>query len=447
MDQLFDKAKEIFPEASDDEIMQGISQIRQQAPQASDDEILKSAVAMKQAKDDGSFVKQMATQGVKEKYGLADRQAIVDQNKEDASGINWQAGLAALGSGLRGGNALEAGMSVVNQQEAGRQNKLKEFDAQKAQYLADRNDAASQEKLKRESDPNSLESKQAQDLAIAMGMKPDLAKGLTAARFKELGPLAEAKYKIAQTALDRKEARVAKSEQRNDKLSDDLVIKMQKDLDPNQARGGNLAKNQAQMDQADRLKALYTESNGDIRNLDSRQIEELAIGMNKMLSGSSQGSSSQVEALVPKTARGNASKLKEWLLNDPQGTNQIEFVKRMAETVERERQVAGNQIKNAQVQRLSAYNKLKKADPERYKQVLNAYGIDDSDIDETGHYMPAKAQGQGPMAKAGPVRMKDPQGNIRLVPAEQVAAAKQAGGVVVDEAVADANKKGPLNGI
>lgn len=205
MDPLFDQAKSIFPEASDDEIMQGINQIRQQAPNASDDEILKSAVAMKQSKDDGSFMKQMATQGVKEKYGLADRQAIVDQNKEDASGINWQAGLAALGAGLQGRNALEAGMSVANQQEAGRQNKLKEFDTQKAQYIADRNDASSQEKLKRESDPNSLESKQAQDLARAMGMNPELTKGLTATRFNSLSPVLEKKLKMAQDAQAKKD--------------------------------------------------------------------------------------------------------------------------------------------------------------------------------------------------------------------------------------------------
>lgn len=443
MDPLFSKAKELFPTAEDQEIEQGISKIRQEAPEASDDEILQTAQKMKQAKEDGSFIKQMVNQDIKQKYGLADRQAIVDENKKDASGINWSAGLAALGAGLSGGDASKAASGIMQQQEAKRQGRLSEFDHQKSQYLADRDDAAGQAKLARETDPNSAESKMAQDLATAMGMNPDQAKGLTASKFKDFSPALQKKYEIAERSLDRKERSEdrrdmfqAKNQQRTEKISDDLVMKMQKDLDPNQARAGNLARNQAQVDQSDRLKGLYTESNGDIRNLDSRQMEELAIGMNKMLSGSSAGSTTQVEALLPKTAVGNSSKLKEWLLNDPQGTNQIEFVKRMAETVDRERQIAQNQVKNAQVQRLSAYDKLKRSDPERYKQVLNSYGIDESDLDEKGHYVSPKKNQSSAMAQSNTVRMKDPQGNIRLVPKNQVGQATSAGGIVLDEMVA-----------
>jgi hypothetical protein len=153
------------------------------------------------------------------------------------------------------------------------------------------------------------------------------------------------------------------------------------DLDPNKARGGNMSFNQKKVDQAERLEGLIKDSSGNISNLDSRQVEELAIGLNSMLSNSSSSAVSQVEALVPKTALGNASKLKEWLTNNPTGMNQMAFVKRMADTVTREKTIASNQIKKAQKQRLSAYSKFKDADPDQYNQILNAYGLNENPDD------------------------------------------------------------------
>jgi hypothetical protein len=205
MDPLYDQAKQLYPNASDDEIMQGISQIRQENPNAADDEILKSASAIKQAKDDGSFMKQMVNQDVKNKYGLADRQKIVDQNTQEASGPDWAAGLAALGAGLQGKDAAQAGMAFRQQSEAERQKRLDAFDRDKKQYLFDRDDASSQEKLAQEMDPNSEYSKIAKELAISMGMSPDRAKDLTAAKFKDFSPALQKKYEIAQRSLDRRE--------------------------------------------------------------------------------------------------------------------------------------------------------------------------------------------------------------------------------------------------
>lgn len=233
--------------------------------------------------------------------------------------------------------------------------------------------------------------------------------------------------------MTRKDAKESADKFKEDKLNDVLIQRMQNDLDPNKARGGNMAKNQAQVDQADRLKGLYTEANGDIRNLDSRQMEELAIGMNKMLSGSSSGSVTQVQALLPHTVVGSATKLKEWLMNDPTGTDQVKFVQRMAETVEREREIAQGQVKAAQIQRLSAYDKLKGRDPERYQQLLNSYGIEESDMDEKGRYKPPV---RGPSESAGSgdkVKVVDPQGNIRSIPRSLLSKALDAGGKLADE--------------
>ena len=160
------------------------------------------------------------------------------------------------------------------------------------------------------------------------------------------------------------------------------ALLLKDDLDPNKARGGNLAFNQKKVDQAERLEALITDSNGNVSNLDQRQIEELAIGLNSMLTNASTGAASQVAALVPKSAVGNVQKLKEWLSNEPTGTNQLEFVKRMADTVNREKATAQNQVMKAQVQRLSAHSGLQKTNPDLYNEITQSYGLTPDAIEQ-----------------------------------------------------------------
>ena len=237
MDPLYQQAKSLFPDAKDDEIMQGLSQIRQENPNASDDEILQSASAIKKSKDDGSFMKQMVNADVKNKYGLADRQKIVDQNNAEASAPNFMAGLSAFGAGLGGGNAAQAGMAFKKEQQDQRDKKLDAFDRDKKQYLFDRDDASSQEKLAQEMDPNSEYSKIAKELAISMGMSPDRAKDLTAAKFKDFSPALQKKYEIAQRSLDRqvmfadrKEAKEQRNEDR-EMLRQDRLAKEAKPSD------------------------------------------------------------------------------------------------------------------------------------------------------------------------------------------------------------------------
>ena len=227
-DPLYAQAKQLFPNASDEEIEQGLAQVREQAPAASDQELLASAGKIQASMNDGSFMKQMVNHDIKQKYGLADRQKIVDQNAQEASGPNWQAGLAALGAGLQGGNALQAGMSVAKQQEDTRKGRLAEFDKQKSQYLSDRDDAAAQEKLKREMDPNSDESKMAQSLAVAMGMSAAQAKSLTASKFKEFSPALQKKYEIAEKSLDRKERSADRMESREIRQSEKQLAREDK---------------------------------------------------------------------------------------------------------------------------------------------------------------------------------------------------------------------------
>lgn len=152
------------------------------------------------------------------------------------------------------------------------------------------------------------------------------------------------------------------------------------DLDPNKARGGNLASNQKRVDSADRVKALLAQVHN---NPDPRQMEELAISTQSLLSNSGSPGAEQVRALIPQTALGSANKFVEWISNNPTGTGQQAFVTRMAETVDRERSLAQQQVQKAQTQRLSAHSKFQSKYPDSYNAITRSYGLSgDSEGDD-----------------------------------------------------------------
>lgn len=112
--------------------------------------------------------------------------------------------------------------------------------------------------------------------------------------------------------------------------------------------------------------------NGD---LDNRQIKELARSLDSMLSN---GASTVTGAsgLVPSTASGDAAKIEEYLTGMPKGAGQQAFVKRLADTVKREKQIAQKQVNATQNKVLSAYSHLKQKAPDRYSDMMKAYGIE-----------------------------------------------------------------------
>ncbi len=236
---------------------------------------------------------------------------------------------------------------------------------------------------------------------------------------------------LAQRARERAQDMSARADDRSDAQDEKQNIKwasqMKDDLDPNKARGGNMASNQKRIDNADRVNALLAQVHN---NPDPRQMEELAISTQALLSSSGSPAAEQVKALIPHTAMGSAQAFKEWLMNDPQGTNQQAFVSRMAETVQREQEVARNQVQKAQKSRLSAYGKFKDADPDTYNSIINSYGLGKPEPEEPKPKSPSSvaAATSGSSEPSGKVRMLAPDGSVRLVPAEQVGAALQAGG-------------------
>lgn len=201
-----------------------------------------------------------------------------------------------------------------------------------------------------------------------------------------------------------KEKVAAAKKAADDKQVASLSEKMKKDIDPNKSRYGNMASEQGKVVQATHLQSLLKDSGGNINNLPAAQVEETAIGLNKLISGVNGGADRQVQALVPHSIIGDAQKLKAWLINEPQGANQQAFLKYMSDSVDRQGRVAADNVKKAQMSLAGsgAYKKLKELDPDTFNQNLTSFYLDPEELDEKGQYKP----------KGGPT----PQGGASVGP-------------------------------
>jgi hypothetical protein len=181
--------------------------------------------------------------------------------------------------------------------------------------------------------------------------------------------LQEKKIEAGQRSSDRSQLQSQRLDERDEKgfqqLSDHL--------DPTKGRAGIFGKYQDTVDSSDKIQQLVTDSGGNLKNLDQRQMNELAIAVNKMLGGSQ--SEHGIKDLVPQTLVGDLNAIKERLTNAPQGMGQQEFVKRMYETMDRERSLAQSKLKGVQIQRARGYEDLRQRHPDRFQQILDNYGI------------------------------------------------------------------------
>lgn len=232
---LIERAKVEFPDEPEEMVVKGIEKIKSVNPKATDDQVLQIAKSTKDQMQGAAPASQIENPLVKDhiqklygdKFSNEARQKIVDENKSDASGLQFGASLAALGAGLAGGDAVAAGQSVLKNKQSMRDSKLADFDKQRSNTLQDyqtgrqlKQDVEGDDKLLRESDVNSDESKMAQELAREMGVSPEVAKTLTAARFKEISPVMQKKYEIEQKRLDRAESREMRQTDRDVKIEE-----------------------------------------------------------------------------------------------------------------------------------------------------------------------------------------------------------------------------------
>lgn len=151
-DPIGDALNFSFPVVEQQSIPDEIIKTKQRAPSLVADNV----PAMSESIPDD--VKQELYKNIAQKFGLdkytsQDRQALVDQNNEDASGFNWQAAIGGLGSAIAGKGSTGAD-EIINTQEKNRQKKLDQFDKQKASAVEDMKISQQSDAI----DPNSAAS-------------------------------------------------------------------------------------------------------------------------------------------------------------------------------------------------------------------------------------------------------------------------------------------------
>lgn len=146
------------------------------------------------------------------------------------------------------------------------------------------------------------------------------------------------------------------------------------DLDPSKNVRNPYGVAQLGLSRAERIEGLVSQYK-DL-NLDAREMEELAIGLNSMLQGSNISSQKQVMGLIPRSAVGNVQRMKEWLENNPQGLNQQKFVERMLNDVRREKQVFQGQVMKFARSKVAKYSDLLKKYPEETNDILKSFNVD-----------------------------------------------------------------------
>lgn len=239
------------------------------------------------------------------------------------------------------------------------------------------------------SDPDSPQSQALRQIAKGYGMK--VTDDMTGTQLSDLIPIAEKAYNANENRASRmdlaQQRRQAQAEQfalkreslqqniaaKNDEKTSKKFTLLEQSIDPTKGRTGEFGKQQARINNADAIDTMIRDANGKLTNLTQTQIQELAIGINKMLGGSE--AHGAIEALVPKNINMSAAGIKDWLTSEPNGTNQQKFVELMSHTLDRERALAQAKIKQAQIAKIKAYRDLQEVDPDKFATILAENGI------------------------------------------------------------------------
>ena len=162
-------------------------------------------------------------------------------------------------------------------------------------------------------------------------------------------------------------------------------------LDPNGARAGNMGTAAKRVQVSGALRKLVEKPDGSGLNLmDSRQIYELARGLDAMLSAGA-ATISGTEHLIPSTFQGGLAQYWEKLKNEPQPGAQQEFVERMYETIVREQAYWDEQVKAMAKARLGSLKPQFQRYPDSTAAAMEEYGINAEDVP---HHPYFKAKGQ-----------------------------------------------------
>lgn len=230
-------------------------------------------------------------------------------------------------------------------------------------------------------DPNSPLSKQMRE-QFKKVFKYDIGANYSAADIEKVLPQMTSILNVQEQAATRREiakqnAEIRKSKEqeaadyKTDKRFSELGNKITAEIASSRGAFGKAANTKRA---AESIEAFVGQ--GDPNNLDNRQISEIARSLDSMLS-SGQATVSGMEHFIPKTALGSAAEIEEYIQGIPKGAKQGEFVRRMMETVEREKDLASKQIQRTGKVISEGYSDLKRKNPDRWNTLMKYHGIEE----------------------------------------------------------------------
>lgn len=120
---------------------------------------------------------------------------------------------------------------------------------------------------------------------------------------------------------------------------------------------------------AERIETLI--AGRDLNDLDNREIYEVARSLDSLLA-QGQPTISGSEHLIPKTGRGSAASIAEFITNTRQGAQASSFLQQMIKTVGREKELADKQLDKYKNELLPGFKHLEQVDKERFNQIVGA---------------------------------------------------------------------------
>ncbi len=142
---------------------------------------------------------------------------------------------------------------------------------------------------------------------------------------------------------------------------------------------------------------------------DVRQMRELATSFDRVLKGGGTQAQSQIDELMPQTAKGKFAHWQEWFTNNPTGTEQQAFIQRTADSLAREKTTIQGQVKNMAEKNAPTLRVLKQHYPEDYKAHL-ASVMGNPQL--TGGNIPTISDDNAFNALESGAQFKDPSGQV-----------------------------------
>lgn len=222
--------------------------------------------------------------------------------------------------------------------------------------------------------------------AIERTKMADVAKTTYAKRIQMEGQADIAKYRAQEQGARAKEASEARQsasadrqnaalDAKNTKRFDDLSKLLKEEAQSSRSTIGKAANG---VFSANKITSLLDQADAQGGKLTNPQMAEIASSIDSMIKGGA-STVSGTEHMMPKTLVQKYGDMATFLTSNPQPQEMKLFIKQMRDTVEREKSVSNAAIDTYKKKSLSSYHDLQKADPEKWNDIMAAYGLNEND--------------------------------------------------------------------